>query len=171
MKEVRLAHLDISKNIRYGLYLKALDRSFKKFNKLEVHSQIFISAADFPLRVGRVDEPLRVAVHEAVDGDGRPAADEGEEEEEAEDVGARAALDGAAELGVVVALLPVLVLIARSVEVLDAVAAPHGGHGIGPAACGGGGENKASVLCLFSSSLQQSQHMSDVVVSRDSRWI
>ena len=123
--------------------------SLKKLIKFEVHSQIFISAADLPLRVGRVDEPLRVAVHEAVGGDGRPAADESEEEEEAEDVGARAALDGAAELGVVVALLPVLVLVARSVEVLDAVAAPHGGDGIGPAACGEAGENKASKYFVF----------------------
>ena len=103
----------------------------------EAHSQIVPSAANLPSRVGRVDQPLGVTVLKAVDGDGRPPADEHQEEEEAENVGARAALDGAPELGVVVALLPVLSLVAP-VEVLDAVAAPHDGDGIGPAACEGG---------------------------------
>ena len=102
-----------------------------------VHSQIVPPAANLPLRVGGVDQPLRIAVLKAVDGDGRPAADEHQEEEEAENVGARAALDWAPELGVVVSLLPVLPLVAP-VEVLDAVAAPHDGDGIGPAACEGG---------------------------------
>ena len=123
------------------MYLKAIEEEMG-FHEAddhgkEAHSQIVPSAANLPSRVGRVDQPLGVTVLKAVDGDGRPAADEHQEEEEAEHVGARAALDGAAELGVVVALLPVFFLVAP-VEVLDAVAAPHDGDRIGlAAACHG----------------------------------
>ena len=132
---MRLAHLEMSKKMRYGLYLKASESRLvlhdidNHVREVDVHSQILISAANLPLRVGGVDQFLGITVLKAVDGDGRPTTDEDQEEEEAEHVGARAALDGAAELGVVVALLAVLVLVAP-VEVLDAVAAPHDGDGI-----------------------------------------
>jgi hypothetical protein len=60
----------------------------------------------------------------AVHCDGHPAARKGEKEEEAEDVGAAAVLDGAVKLWVVLVLLAVLDFVVVAVKRFHTVAAP-----------------------------------------------
>ena len=86
----------------------------------EVRPLLIVAAAYPAPRVRRVDENFGVAGCEGPVADKAPASEEGQQEEEAEDVGAAPVLDGAPELGLV--LSPLTVFAPTAVHVFNSAA-------------------------------------------------